>query len=129
MKKEFTKEDILELLEKYSIDNKVSLDDLQSVVFDIRFPKDMFEHALGKLIEDRDDEKRYKELANILQPDVQKLLELQKEIVELTTGTDEENYIKIYSLKLEQAEIEKKIAPLEKEFELLNDKINMRHKG
>lgn len=127
MNKEFTNQELIDLLEEKAINGKVSLNDIASIVFDTRFPEHLSKNAVEKLIEYSNDYNRYIELAKILSVKMPELVELKKKIIELQNADyindeeDEKIVNEIYELKIKEEEIEKEIKPLEEEFDNLHE--------
>lgn len=131
-KKEYTKEQLVALIERYSQNGKVSKNDLADIIYDSDFPKHMFDEAHKKLIEYRDEEERFKELGKILKKKYSEILDISKKVIDLmdvvTNNDEDEDEIvtKIYDLKQEQNGIERSIEEMEIEFNGLMNKIKAR---
>ena len=123
--KEFTKQELVELLNKYEVNGKVSFDDLGQIVFDSKFPDELFQNAKEEIIAARNDERRLKELVEIFLPKAQKALVLQQEVVVLCENRLE-NLARITSLKKQISDLEIEIAPIEKELHEVKKRIDIR---
>ena len=124
-KKDFSKKELIELLQKHEVDGRVTFSSLGEIVFDSRFPDELFQNAKGEIVKARDDEKRYKELAQSLQEKYQQLIEKQNKISKLSRNKTE-NLHKIAELKNKQSQIEIEIEPLETEFNRVKERIEER---
>jgi len=125
MAKEYTKEELIKLLNQHSEDGKVSFGSLGEIIFDSKFPDELFQNAKDQIIEARNDEKIFKEASNILLEKYQEVLRLQKKIIRLSEDKLN-NLEQIIKLKKEQAEIEREIEPLESEFKEIQARIKER---
>ena len=117
-RKEFTKQELLNLLNKLTVDGKVSFNSFGEIIFDSRFPDELFENAKQGIIEARNDENRFKELASILSEKYKEALSIQKRLTELSENRFD-NLINIKTLKNQLSDIEKEIYPLEEEFNIV----------
>ena len=124
-KTEFTKQEIINLLNKHAVDKKISFDSLGEIVFDSQFPEELFHNAKEQIIKARDDEKRFKELANILLQKAQSGSEKQKQIVALSLGKLN-NSETIESLRQQVKVIEQEMIPLEAELLEIKARIDER---
>ena len=124
-KNEFTKNELINLLNKNSIDGKISINSVTKIIFDSRFPDEFFEKAKEEIIEALNDEKRFNVLAELYCEKLKKALELQKKVVELSLDKTK-NIISIKSLKKQIAIIEEEIVPVEKEFLEIRERISER---
>lgn len=122
---EFSKKELIELLNKYAKGGKVSFNDLGGIIFDTKFPDELFKNAKEQIIKARDDEKKYKELANSILVKTQYALDTQKQIVKLSTQR-EKNLSEINKLKELLRKIENEINPLEIEFAEVKKRIDER---
>jgi hypothetical protein len=131
-KKEYTKEQLVALIERYCQNGKVSKNDLADIIYDSDFPKHMFDEAHKKLIEYRDEEQRFKELGKIFGKKYSEILDISKKVIVLmdvvTHNDDDEDKIvtEIYDLKQEQKDIENSLEEMEIEFNELMNKIKAR---
>jgi hypothetical protein len=116
--KEFTKQELLDILNKLTVDGKISFNSFGELIFDSRFPDELFENAKQGIIEARNDEIRFKELAGILADRYKEALAIQKRILELYEDRFN-NLFNIKTLKKQISEIDLEIGQLETEFEII----------
>lgn len=125
--KEFTKEELIQMIQERALDGKVTVDDLGKIIFDSRFPDSLFENAKEQIINARNDSKRAQELSETLLPKYKELQELQRQVIDLTydRATNAER-ISVLKKKIEKIEID--IKPLDKEFMEIASRIKEREK-
>jgi len=57
-KKEFTIQELVELLNQHQVDGKLSFNSLGEIIFDSKFPDTLFSNAKDQIIKAREDEQR-----------------------------------------------------------------------
>ena len=124
-KQEFTKQELLDLLNQHTVDGKVSFNSLGEIIFDSKFPDALFSNAKDQIIKARNDENRFKELGEILVTKTQEALEKQKKVVELKENGSTD-FQTILDLKEQIVFIENELIPLEKEFWEIKKRIDER---
>lgn len=122
MSKEFTKKELIEVLQTQEIDGKISIEAIAELVFDDRFPKELFENAKNELVNDRDDTQLIKKLSIILTPKWEEIMKLRNENI-ILLGNAHLNSEKLQANKARILEIENIIKPLEIEFDIVKKRI------
>jgi len=126
-KNEYTKEELVAMLRECAADDKVSITDLERIVFDTKFPDGLFSNAVSVITETRNDNARLLELNPIFQEKIRQIVSIQEEIIELTKDKFE-NIDRIAVLKEAQASIEAEVAPIEDELIEIKTRIDNRTK-
>ena len=124
-KKEFTKQELLELLNQHQVDGKLSFNSLGEIIFDSKFPDTLFSNAKDQIIKAREDEQRFKDLGVILVKKTQEALEKQKKVVALNDNISN-NVQTISDLKKQIENIENELIPLENDFWEIKKRIDER---
>lgn len=127
MSKEFTKKELIDFLQTQEIDGKNSLETIAELVFDEKFPKELFENAKNELVKVRDDTQLFSELSNILIPKWKEIIRLREQNRILKDNT-ELNFEKLQINNARILEIENSIKPLEIEFDILQKRIETRNR-
>lgn len=63
----YTREELAEILKSSSVDGKISQNDLASIIFDERFPDELFMNGSNVMIEYSDKKEKLRNLANSLE--------------------------------------------------------------
>lgn len=123
----YTKKELFDFLKKHEIDGKVPINALGEIVFDARFPDELFQNAKDRIIKVRDDEKRYKELAGILLEKNQAAFEI---VAEINALSDDRigNFQSIRELEESLVIIQNEVSPIEREFKEIKARIDERNR-
>lgn len=77
--KEYTEQEIIEIINQLKSEGKFNLESFAELVLDPKFPQNMYESAYPKLIKLREYVKEYKELLNAFYANDEKMKVSQKE--------------------------------------------------
>ncbi|MEA5401934.1 hypothetical protein VB776_03330 [Arcicella sp. DC2W] len=127
MSKEFTKKELIDSLQTQEIDGKNSLEIIAELVFDEKFPKELFENAKNELVKVRDDRQLFSELCIILIPKWKEIKRLREQNIILKDNS-ELNFEKLQINNASILEIENSIKPLEIKFDILQKRIETRNR-
>ncbi len=119
--KEFTKQELIDIISKIAIDEKITFNSLRELLVDSEFPEKLSESSTQEINITNVDEKRFLEIANILSEKCKKAYEIQKEIVKLSIH-NQPNVKAIQLLKTELSYLESDITNYETELAKVKQK-------
>ena len=122
MPEEYSRKELLEQFKKYVSDGKVSFEDLSSLVFDAKFPEDLFPEAKGVIVNAVDEHEKFvqekaklREMGKHIQEKILDAKGVLEEIIDLKNQRTQIS-IRIGDLQSKVAQIEAELEPLENEF-------------
>ena len=122
----YTKQEILDIFKSISREGKISHESLANLVFDSRFPDDIFHNTAAVIQQASEDPKRIRVVAILLLEKNKEMFAIQEKVIEAVGRGD---FVLAKSLKSKVAEIEHEVAPLDQEFLEIKKRLYQRESG